>query len=130
MAQKTDTTFDLFTRAIGTKIAEVTGLSSDSVFYTRSATAGYPRISYTATIWADGSVQRGTLSCQVVGKTSAGDVDAIAEKLRTELDDFASCSDALFYWLFSGRSDPVEDSDKSIYRRLVTFDFKIMGGKT
>lgn len=130
MAQKTDTAFDLFVWAIGAKIAEVTGLSSENVFYTRSTAAGYPLICYTATIWADGSMQRGTLSCQVVGKTSASDVDAIAEKLRTGLDDFASCSDALFYWLFSGRSDPVEDSDKSIYRRLVTFDFKIMGGKT
>lgn len=128
MAQRTDSAFDLFKRAIGTKIAEVTGLSSENVFYTRSAAAGYPRISYTATIWAAGSVLRGTLSCQIIGKTSAGDVDALAEKLRTGLDDFASCSEALFYWLFSGRSDPVEDSDKSIYRRLVTFDFKIMGG--
>lgn len=128
MAQRTDSAFDLFKRAIGTKIAEVTGLTSENVFYTRSAAAGYPRISYTATIWAEGSVLRGTLSCQIIGKTSAGDVDALAEKLRTGLDDFASCSDALFYWLFSGRSDPVEDSDKSIYRRLVTFGFKIMGG--
>ena len=128
MAQMNDSAFDLFKRAIGTKIAEVTGLSSESVFYTRSASAGYPRISYTATIWAEGSVLRGTLSCQIVGKTSAGDVDALAEKLRTGLDGFTSCSDALFYWLFSGRSNPVEESDKSIYRRLVTFDFKIMGG--
>ena len=128
MAQRTDTAFDLFKRAIGTKIAEVTGLSSDNVFYMRSAAAGYPRISYTYTIWADGSVQRGTLSCQIVSNDSAAQADAIAEDLRTGLDDFASCSEVLFYWLFSGRSAPVEDSDKGIWRRLVTFEFITMGG--
>lgn len=128
MAQRTDTAFDLFKRAIGTKIAEVTDLSSDNVFYMRSAAAGYPRISYTATLWSAGDSLHGTLSCQIVSNDSAAQADAIAEDLRTGLDDFASCSEALFYWLFSGRSAPVEDSDKGIWRRLVTFEFITMGG--
>ncbi len=123
-----DQTFELFKRAVGTKIAEVTGLAETSVFYTRSAAASYPRISYTATIWGAEDAVHGTLSCIVAGTTSAGEVDALAEKLRTGLDDFASCSDALFYWLYSGRSAPAEDSDKTVYRRLVTFEFTTRGG--
>ena len=123
-----DTTFELFRRAIGAKIAQVTGLAEADVFYTRSAAASYPRISYTATIWSIDDAVRGTLSCIVAGTTSASDVDTLSEKLRTGLDDFASCSDALFYWLYSGRSSPAEDNDKSVYRRLVTFDFTIRGG--
>ena len=117
-----------FTRAVGTKIAQVTGLGAGQVFYTRSRSAGFPRISYTATLWRTGDSLHGTLSCQIVSNDSAAQADAIAEDLRTGLDDCASCSEALFYWLFSGRSAPVEDSDKGIWRRLVTFEFITMGG--
>lgn len=119
-------TFELFKRAVGEKITEITGLKN--VFYERSTAAGYPRISYTATIWVSGSTLKGTLSCIIAGNATAAEVDNIQQLLLTELDEFSSCSDDLMYYLHSGRGTPVEETDKTVRRRLVTFDFDVMGG--
>lgn len=121
-----ETAFELFKRAIGEKITEITDLND--VFYERSKDVGYPRISYTATVWVSGALLKGTLSCIIAGNGNAAEVDNLQQKLLTELSEFSSCSDDLFYYLHEGHAGPVEESDKTVRRRLVTFDFDVMGG--
>lgn len=122
----TSTTFERFTAAIGEKLREVSTV--DTVFYERSREAGFPRICYTATVWTSDSTLRGTLSCTISGNGLPSEVDHIAQTLLDELDVFSSCSDELTYYLYNGRTAPVEDSDKSVTIRLLTFEFLAMGG--
>lgn len=116
----------LFKQAVSQKLEEVSGLNN--VFYERSKMAGYPRIAYKATVWTQDSGLHGTLSCTVAGNTTADEVDNIADTLLRELEGFSFCSPDLMYYLHSGRADPVEETDKTVRMRLVTFDFITMGG--
>ena len=75
-----------------------------------------------------GALLKGTLSCIIAGNSNAAEVDNLQQKLLTELSEFSSCSDDLFYYLHEGHAGPVEESDKTVRRRLVTFDFDVMGG--
>ena len=120
------TLLDLFKRAIGQKLEEVSGLTN--VFYEHSRMAAYPRICYTATVWVTDSALHGTLSCTVAGNDTAAEVDNIASTLLRELEGFSFCSDELMYYLHSGRIDPNTETDKTVRERLVTFDFITMGG--
>lgn len=117
---------ELFKRAIGAKITELTGLND--VYYERCRDAVYPRIIYTTTVWISNDTLKGTLSCTIAGNGAASEVDSLQQLLLTELDGFSSCSDDLMYYLHSGRGTPVEETDKTVRRRLVTFDFDVMGG--
>lgn len=121
-----DSLLELFKRAVGQKLAEVSG--TQNVFSGNSREAGYPRISYTATVWVTDSALHGTLSCTVAGNTTEAEVDNIAYTLLRELEGFSFCSDELMYYLHSGRMDNDEEADKTVRVRFVTFDFMTMGG--
>lgn len=126
MTTNKPTVIDLFRQSIKEKLEKASGLSN--VFYGRSRDAGYPRISYTTTVWIQDSGLHGTLSCIVAGNTTASEVESIAYSLLNELEGFSFCSPDLMYYLHSGRDDETEDTDKTIHMRLVTFDFLAMGG--
>lgn len=121
-----DSLLELFKRAVGQKLAEVSG--TQNVFSGNSREAGYPRINYTTTVWVADSALHGTLSCTVAGNTTEAEVDNIAYTLLRELEGFSFCSDELMYYLHSGRMDNDEEADKTVRVRLVTFDFMTMGG--
>lgn len=121
-----DSLLERFKRAIGQKLEEVSGIHD--VFSGNSRSAGYPRISYTATVWVTDSALHGTLSCTVAGNTTEAEVDNIASTLLHELEGYSFCSDELMYYLHSGRIDNDEESDKTVRARLVTLDFMTMGG--
>ena len=127
MTESNVSLIELFKRAICQKLKEVSGI--DEVFYERSRMAGYPRVRYIATVWTSDSALKGTLSCTVAdNKESSTEVDRIVNALLRELEGFSSCSDNLLYYLYSGRSDPKEESDETLRERLVTFEFMAMGG--
>lgn len=127
MTESNVSLIELFKRAICQKLKEVSGINE--VFYEHSRMAGYPRIRYIATVWTSDSALKGTLSCTVAdNKESSTDVDRIVNALLRELEGFSSCSDNLLYYLYSGRSDPKEESDETLRERLVTFEFMAMGG--
>lgn len=121
-----DSLLELFKRAVGQQLAEVSG--TQNVFSGNSREAGYPRINYTTTVWVADSALHGTLSCTVAGNTTEAEVDNIAYTLLRELEGFSFCSDELMYYLHSGRMDNDEEADKTVRVRLVTFDFMTMGG--
>lgn len=124
--KQTDTLLERFTATIGKKLSEVSGV--DTVFYERSRAVGFPRICYTATVWTSGSSLRGTLSCTISGNGPPSEVDHITQTLLDELDEFSACTDELTYYLHGGRVAPIEESDKSVTIRLLTFEFLTMGG--
>ena len=127
MTESDNSLIELFKRAVCQKLKEVSGI--DEVFYERSRMAGYPRVRYIATVWTSDSALTGTLSCTVAdNKESSTEVDRIVNALLRELEGFSSCSDNLLYYLYSGRSDPKEESDETLRERLVTFEFMAMGG--
>lgn len=127
MTESNVSLIELFKRAICQKLKEVSGINE--VFYEHSRMAGYPRIRYIATVWTSDSALKGTLSCTVANnKESSTEVDRIVNALLRELEGFSSCSDNLLYYLYSGRSDPKEESDETLRERLVTFEFMAMGG--
>lgn len=127
MTERNNSLIELFKRAVCQKLKEVSGI--DEVFYERSRMAGYPRVRYIATVWTSDSALKGTLSCTVAdNKESSTEVDRIVNALLRELEGFSSCSDNLLYYLYSGRSDPKEESDETLRERLVTFEFMAMGG--
>lgn len=127
MTVNDDLLIERFKKAICQKLKEVSGI--DEVFYERSRMAGYPRVRYIATVWTSDSALKGTLSCTVAdNKESSTEVDRIVNALLRELEGFSSCSDNLLYYLYSGRSDPKEESDETLRERLVTFEFMAMGG--
>ena len=127
MTESDNSLIELFKRAVCQKLKEVSGI--DEVFYERSRMAGYPRVRYIATVWTSDSALKGTLSCAVAdNKESSTEVDRIVNALLRELEGFSSCSDNLLYYLYSGRSDPKEESDETLRERLVTFEFMAMGG--
>lgn len=127
MTESDNSLIELFKRAVCQKLKEVSGINE--VFYERSRMAGYPRIRYIATVWTSDSALKGTLSCTVAdNKESSTEVDRIVNALLRELEGFSSCSDNLLYYLYSGRSDPKEESDETLRERLVTFEFMAMGG--
>ncbi len=127
MTESDNSLIELFKRAVCQKLKEVSGI--DEVFYERSRMAGYPRVRYIATVWTSDSALKGTLSCTVAdNKESSTEVDRIVNALLRELEGFSSCSDNLLYYLYSGRSDPKEESDETLRERLVTFEFMAMGG--
>lgn len=127
MTESNVSLIELFKRAICQKLKEVSGINE--VFYEHSRMAGYPRIRYIATVWTSDSALKGTLSCTVAdNKESSTEVDRIVNTLLRELEGFSSCSDNLLYYLYSGRSDPKEESDETLRERLVTFEFMAMGG--
>jgi hypothetical protein len=118
----------LFRRAIGNKIMEATGLNNTQVFFERSKNASYPRIAYSYTVWAEANSVKGTLQLNIAVNTSGADADDLVQKLRNDLDRVTYCADDLFYYLYSFRAQTLEDSDKSIFKRLVTLEFTTMGG--
>lgn len=125
MTESNVSLIELFKRAICQKLKEASGINE--VFYEHSRMAGYPRIRYIATV--QDSALKGTLSCTVAdNKESSTEVDRIVNTLLRELEGFSSCSDNLLYYLYSGRSDPKEESDETLRERLVTFEFMAMGG--
>ena len=127
MTESNVSLIELFKRAICQKLKEVSGINE--VFYEHSRMAGYPRIRYITTVWTSDSALKGTLSCTVAdNKESSTEVDRIVNALLRELEGFSSCSDNLLYYLYSGRSDPKEESDETLRERLVTFEFMAMGG--
>ena len=127
MTESDNSLIELFKRAVCQKLKEVSGINE--VFYERSRMAGYPRVRYIATVWTSDSALKGTLSCTVAdNKESSTEVDRIVNALLRELEGFSSCSDNLLYYLYSGRSDPKEESDETLRERLVTFEFMAMGG--
>lgn len=127
MTESNVSLIELFKRAICQKLKEASGING--VFYEHSRMAGYPRIRYIATVWTSDSALKGTLSCTVAdNKESSTEVDRIVNVLLRELEGFSSCSDNLLYYLYSGRSDPKEESDETLRERLVTFEFMAMGG--
>lgn len=127
MTENNVSLIELFKRAICQKLKETSGINE--VFYEHSRMAGYPRIRYIATVWTSDSALKGTLSCTVAdNKESSTEVDRIVNTLLRELEGFSSCSDNLLYYLYSGRSDPKEESDETLRERLVTFEFMAMGG--
>lgn len=127
MTASSDLLIERFKKAICQKLKEVSGINE--VFYEHSRMAGYPRVRYIATVWTSDSALKGTLSCTVAdNKESSTEVDRIVNALLRELEGFSSCSDNLLYYLYSGRSDPEEESDETLRKRLVTFEFMVMGG--
>lgn len=127
MTVNDDLLIERFKKAVCQKLKEVSGINE--VFYERSRMAGYPRVRYIATVWTSDSALKGTLSCTVAdNKESSTEVDRIVNALLRELEGFSSCSDNLLYYLYSGRSDPEEESDETLRKRLVTFEFMVMGG--
>lgn len=121
----TDTTFERFTSAIGDKIREITGL--EDVYYERSRHAGFPRVIYTATVWTNNDALRGTLTCTISGNTAPSEVDHIAHTLLHELEGFSCFTEELTWYLYNCRSVPLEDSDKSVFIRVFTSEFFVIG---
>ena len=124
--ETSETSFELFTKAIGDKLREVTGLRD--IYYERSKFAGFPRISYTATVWTSDTALRGTLTCTISGNTLPSEVDHIAHTLIDELEGYSYCSGDLTYYLYNCRSAPSDDADKSVHIRILTIEFFAMGG--
>lgn len=123
---QTETLLERFTAAIGQKLQEVSGIPD--TYHERSRAAGFPRIIYTMTVWTGGNALRGTLTCTVSGNTRPSEVDHIASILLEELEDFSCCTDDMTYYLHDCRIAPSEDADKSVFLRIFTSEFLVMGG--
>lgn len=124
--KQTETLLDRFAAAVGQKLQEVSGVPD--TYYERSRATGFPRIIYTATVWTSDDALRGTLSCTISGNTQPSEVDRIAGTLLHELEGFSQDSEQMLYYLHSGRISPNTDSDRSVYIRILTFDFFVVGG--
>ena len=101
--------------------------SSGVATYSNTATAAnYPRIVFFFTTWAEDNLKKGTLTVRVAGNTGAAEVERIVQKILYDLDGAVYNDELIYLHLYGGQSSPVEDTDKTITRRLVTLDFQAL----
>lgn len=112
---------EVFKKTAGAQIKTATGLTE--VYYERAINADFPRATFFFTIWSQDGEHRGTLTVNLAGNTAASEIDAIAQKALYSLDGMVYVDDRIYFYLYSGRVGPVEDSDKTLYRRLLTLEF-------
>lgn len=62
----------------------------------------------------------------IAGNTGAAEVERIVQKILYDLDGAVYNDEFIYLHLCGGRSSPVEDTDKTITRRLVTLDFQAL----
>jgi hypothetical protein len=120
---------DNFTAAFRRGVGEYlkAAVPNAAIYYDRATGAAYPRAVFFYTLWTtDGGEMRGTLTVRVSTNTRPADADDIAQALLSNVDGAIVNNDDLFFYAHSGRVSPVEDTDKTITRRLFTADFIAM----
>ena len=101
----------VFNKTVGGLLKNSSGVAT----YSNTATAAsYPRIVFFFTTWAEDNLKKGTLTVRIAGNTGAAEVEKIVQ------------NEHIYLHLYGGRSSPVEDTDKTITRRLVTLDFQAL----
>ena len=119
----------VFNKTVGNLLKSSSGVET----YSNTATAAkFPRIVFFFTTWVEDSLKKGTLTVRVAGNSGAADVERIVQKILHDLDGAVYNDETIYLHLYGGRSSPVEDTDKTIARRLLTLDFQALekGAKT
>lgn len=113
----------IFNKTVGGLLKSSSGVAT----YSNTATAAnYPRIVFFFTTWAEDNLKKGTLTVRIAGNTGAAEVERIVQKILYDLDGAVYNDEFIYLHLYGGQSSPVEDTDKTITRRLVTLDFQAL----
>lgn len=113
----------VFNKTVGGLLKSSSGVET----YSNTATAAnYPRIVFFFTTWAEDNLKKGTLTVRIAGNTGAAEVEKIVQKILYDLDGAVYNDEFIYLHLYDGRSSPIEDTDKTITRRLVTLDFQAL----
>jgi|UniRef100_UPI003FEF588A hypothetical protein len=113
----------VFNKTVGGLLKSSSGVAT----YSNTATAAnYPRIVFFFTTWAEDNLKKGTLTVRIAGNTGAAEVERIVQKILYDLDGAVYNDEFIYLHLYGGQSSPVEDTDKTITRRLVTLDFQAL----
>ena len=113
----------IFNKTVGGLLKSSSGVAT----YSNTATAAnYPRIVFFFTTWDEDNLKKGTLTVRVAGNTGAAEVERIVQKILYDLDGAVYNDELIYLHLYGGQSSPVEDTDKTITRRLVTLDFQAL----
>lgn len=113
----------VFNKTVGGLLKNSSGVAT----YSNTATAAsYPRIVFFFTTWAEDNLKKGTLTVRIAGNTGAAEVERIVQNVLFDLDGAVYNDEFIYLHLYGGQSSPVEDTDKTITRRLVTLDFQAL----
>ena len=113
----------IFNKTVGGLLKSSSGVAT----YSNTATAAnYPRIVFFFTTWAEDNLKKGTLTVRIAGNASSAQAERIVQKILYDLDGAVYNDEFIYLHLYGGQSSPVEDTDKTITRRLVTLDFQAL----